>query len=54
MASGGSAGLMNIVYIVILIWVLWEIGLPLAKDIMGEAKNALSLRAKSYGSVSYI
>jgi len=53
MSSGG--GLMNIVYIIILIWVIIEIGMPLMKQMLNEFKSAFSFNTmRSYRSVSYM
>ena len=53
MASGGG-GMMQIVWIIIVLWVVVEIGLPLAKRLMGEVKDVFSFRARAYNSMSYI
>ena len=57
MASGGmGGGIMQIVYIIIVLWVVIEIGLPLFKKLLGEIKSAFGARMNpvSYSSYSYL
>lgn len=50
MASGG--GMMQIVWIIIVLWFVVEIGFPLVKRLMGEVKDTLSFRARAYPATS--
>lgn len=52
MASGMGGGLMNIVWIIIVLWIVIELGFPLFKRLLGEVKDTLSLRARAYPAVT--
>lgn len=52
MAGLGGGGVMQIVWLIVILWVLAEFVFPMAKKVMGQL--GLHARKVSYSTVSYI